>query len=131
PLDTSLLVVSALLPGVDFSDKPLTVREAPIKTLAIKNTNFDFRHIQPTGVLWRVVKDHASQEFICRLDSEHMFEALAERGVQIVKHEMNAIRLRVDLLQQVLDEGHEIRLGTMISNLHDPLPTLGLDCHKQ
>ena len=124
PLDTSPLVVSASLPRIDFFGEGVTVRQAPIETLAVKNANFDFRHVQPTGVLGSVVKDHSSQQFVRRPGSGHFLEALAEMGVEVVEHEMNATRRRVDLSEQVLDEGHEIRLGTMIGNLHGPPDTL-------
>ncbi len=131
PFDTSLLVVSAALPCIDLSDEGITVRETPVKALAVKHANLNFRHVQPTCVLWRVVKDHSSQEFIHCFDSEHLLEALAEMGIQIVEHEMNAPRRRVDLFQHLLDEGHEVRLGAMIGNLHGPLSALGLYCHEQ
>lgn len=131
PFDTSLLVVPASLPCIDFIDERVTVREATIKTLAVKNANLDFRHVQPTGVLWGVVKDYASQQFLRRPDAEHLLEALVEVGVQVVQHEMDTPRRWVNLFQQILDKSHEVRLGAMIGNLHCPSSSLGLDCNKQ
>lgn len=117
PLDTSLLVVSAPLPWVDFTGERVTVGQAPIQVLAVKDANFDFCHVQPTGVLRGVVKDDATQQLLRHLDAEHLLETLAEIRVEVVEHEMNATCLRIDLFEQVLDEGHEIRLGAMIGNL--------------
>ena len=131
PLDTSLLVVSAPLPGIDFTGEGVTVGQAPIQALAIKDANFDFRHVQPTGVLRGVVKDDATQQLVRHLDAEHVLETLAEMRVEVVQYQMNSTRRRVDLFEQVLDEGHEIRLGAMIGNLHGPSSAFGFDRHEQ
>ena len=84
PLDTSLRVVSASLPCIDFTGERVTVGQATFETLAVKNANFDFRHIQPTGMLRGVVKNNAAQQFVRHLDSEHLLEALAEMRVEVV-----------------------------------------------
>ena len=90
PLDTSLLVVSALLPCIDFTGECVTVGQAPIQALTVKNANFDFRHIQPTGVHRRVVKDDAPQERVGGLDTKHLLEAFAEMRVEFVEHQVDA-----------------------------------------
>lgn len=131
PFDTSTLVVSASLPCIDFAGERVTVGQASIQALAVKNANFDFRHVRPTGMLRGVVEGHTSKQFVRLLDSEYFLETLAEMGVEIVEHEMNATRRRIDLFEQVLDESHEISLGTMIGNLHGPSSALGFDRHEQ
>ena len=127
PLDTSLLGVSAPLPCIDFTGEGVTVGQAPIQALAIKDANFDFRHVQPTGVLRGVVKDDATQQLVRHLDAEHVLETLAEMCIEVVEHEMNAMCLRIDLFEQVLDEGDEVRLGAMIGDLHGPSSALGFE----
>jgi len=131
PSDASALIVSATLPRVDFIGERGAVRQSAIKALAVKDADFDFRHVQPTGVLWRVVKDDASQEFVGDADAEHLLEALAEMRVEVVEYQMDATCRRIDLFEQVLDKSDEVGLGTMIGNLHGPSSALGFDRHEQ
>ena len=131
PRDTVLLVISASLPCIDFAGKRVTVGEAPVQALTVKNADLDFRHVEPAGVLRRLVKDHTSQQCVRRPDSRHFLETLAEMRVEVVEHKMNATRRRVDLFEEVLDKCHEIRLGATIGNLHGASPALGFDRHEQ
>ena len=39
--------------------------------------------------------------------------------------------VRIDLFEQMLNKGHEIRLGAMIGNLHGPSSAFGFDRHEQ
>jgi hypothetical protein len=119
------------LPSIDFTDERVAIGQAPIHALAIKNANFDFRHVQPTGVLRGVVEYHTSQQFVRSLDSEHLLETFAEMRIEVVEYEMNPARPRIDLFEQMLNEGHEVRLGAMIGDLHDPSPAFGFDRHEQ
>ena len=57
PLDATLLCVPAQLPGVHFGDERGLIRQTPIKALAFKNADFDFSHVEPTGMFRRVVID--------------------------------------------------------------------------
>ncbi len=57
PLNATLLHVTAQLPSVHFGGERGTVWQASIKALAVKNSDFDFSHIEPTGMFRRVVKD--------------------------------------------------------------------------
>ena len=91
PRDTVLLVISASLPCIDFAGKRVTVGEAPVQALTVKNADLDFRHVEPAGVLRRLVKDHTSQQCVRRPDSRHFLETLAEMRVEVVEHKMNAV----------------------------------------
>ena len=51
--------------------------------------------------------------------------------VEIVEHQVNTARRGIDLFEQVLNKGNEVRLGTMLGNLHGPSSALGFDCHEQ
>jgi hypothetical protein len=62
PIDTSSLVVVLSLPSIDFMGKRGTVEQSPIKTLPIKDADFDFRNVQLTGMVWCVVKDDSQAD---------------------------------------------------------------------
>src|SRR3989338_6757185 len=131
PLDATLLRVPAQLPGIHFRDDRGLIRQAPIKALAIKNADFDFSHVEPTGMFRCVMENHTSQQRLCLLDTEHFLEALAKMGVEIVHHQMYTSRRGINLLKQVLYESHEVGLGTMIGDHDRPPSALGLDRHEQ
>ena len=59
PLDATLFRVTAQLPGIHLVDERGLVWQASVEALAIKNADFDFCHIEPTGVFRRVVEDDA------------------------------------------------------------------------
>lgn len=107
PLDATLFRVTAQLPSIHFGGNRSTIRQTPIKALSVKNTDFDFSHVEPTGMFGRVVEDDTSQQRLCLLDPEHFFEALAKVGIEIVHHQMDAFRPGINPLEQVLNECHE------------------------
>ena len=50
PRDTFLVGIAAQLPCIDLSDERVSIRQVPIQALAIQYADFDFGHIEPTGV---------------------------------------------------------------------------------
>ena len=38
-----------------LSDEDLLVRDAAVEHCDVKNGEFEFRHIEPTAVLWRII----------------------------------------------------------------------------
>src|SRR3989338_1463437 len=131
PRDAALFGIAALLPSVDLGDQRSAVWQTPVKTLAIKDTDFDFSHVEPAGVFWGVVKGNAPQQRFRLLDSKHVLEALAEVGIEVVHDQMDAARRAIDLFEQILDESHEVGLGAVVGD-HDSSPSaLGFDRHKQ
>jgi len=131
PLDASVLPIAAPLPSIDFCGECGAVRQTPIKALAIKDADFDFSHVEPTGVPGRVVEYDAAQKCLRLLDAENFLEALAEVGIEVVQNQMDAARGGIDLFEQMPDEDDEIDLGTMVGN-HDGSPSsLGFHCHEQ
>src|SRR3989338_4334664 len=131
PLDATLLHVPAQLPSIHFGDDRSTIRQTPIKALAVKNTDFDFSHVEPAGMFRCVVKDNSSQQRLCFLDAEHFLEAFAKVGVEIVHHQMDTSRRGINMLEQVLYESHEVGLGAMIGDHDRPPPSFGFDRHEQ
>src|ERR1700722_19232059 len=108
PGDLATFGVTALLPGGDFGDEQRALGQASVKALAIKDADLDFRHIQPAGVLWGVVEDDPAQELLSRPDTEHCFKADWKVRTEIVEHEVNAPGFRVDVFEQMFDEGNEV-----------------------
>ena len=60
PRDASVLGVAERLPSCDLGCDRGAILQTPIKTLAIKDTDFNFGHVEPTGVLRGVMEDNTS-----------------------------------------------------------------------
>ncbi len=82
-------------------------------------------------MFWRVMTDDVSQQRLCFLGAKNFLEALAMVGIEIVHHQMDALRRGINLLEQVLYESHEVSLGAMIGDHDRPPPSLGFNCHEQ
>src|SRR5882672_490049 len=131
PRDAAVFGVTALLPGHDLGCEQSAIGNTPIKALAIEDTNLHFRHVEPTAVLRRVVKDDAPQEGVGGVDAEHLLEADAKMGIEVVHDQMHAPCRGVDLVEQMLDEGHEVDLGTVIGHPRGTASALRLDGDEQ
>lgn len=125
-----LLHVAAQLPSIDFSNERGLIRQATIKALAVKNADFDFSHIEPTGMFRCVVEDNPSQQCFGFFDVEHFFEAFAKMSVEIVHHKMDASRRGINLLEQVLYESHEVGLSSMIGDHDCASSAFWFDCYE-
>ena len=49
-------MVSLRLPGVDLGDEPAAAFDAAIETLAFEHADLDLNHVEPAGVLGRIVE---------------------------------------------------------------------------
>src|SRR5271165_6643077 len=65
PVDSSAALVSLGLPDVDLGDEPVTAFDAAVETLAFEHADLDLNHVEPAGVLGRVVElnppEHAAR----------------------------------------------------------------------
>src|SRR3990172_7105408 len=131
PFDAPLLRIAALLPGVDLGIERGTIRQAPVKALTIKDADFDFGHVEPTGMLRGVVEYDAAQQCLRFLNAEHFLETLAEMGVEVIHDQMEAVCRDINLSEQMPDEGHEVGIGSWIGHHDGTPPALGLHRHEQ
>ena len=61
PMDFDLLFVAPFFPRADLAASPLGVIQATIEALTLQHADFDFRHVEPTGVLGGVMELQAVQ----------------------------------------------------------------------
>lgn len=67
PLDGAPLCVSIALPGSHFGLQALPGFHPAIQALATEDANFDLRHVQPAGVLGRVVELNRRSKMVALL----------------------------------------------------------------
>jgi hypothetical protein len=108
----------------------LSAGDASIQTLPTEDADFDFRHVQPTRVLGRVVKLHPAQELYRRALAQDV-DGLPEVGVQVIQHQVDATCLGIRIGQQATDEGNEVNLAPLRRDFDDSLTRLGFDRHEQ
>ena len=75
PLDGSLESVARVLPCIDLVAQELPAVDAPVQALSAEYADLDLRHVQPTGVLGRVVEFDAAQQLCGGALSKHVVEA--------------------------------------------------------
>ena len=56
PVDAGAASVALGLPSIDFADETLAGFDALVEALALENADLDFDHVEPAGVLWRVME---------------------------------------------------------------------------
>jgi len=74
--------------AVTPEDKSTSVAKTLSRTLPIHNPDFNLRHIQPTGMLRRIVQFHASQQSGGRRHSQDFLETGSEMGVEVINNQM-------------------------------------------
>src|SRR5665647_78958 len=101
PLDGPLQGVSSLLPGIDLVAQELSAVDAPVQASATEDADLDLRHVQPAGMLGRVVELDAAQELCGCARAQHIVETFPEVDVQVVQHEVHTTRLGVCVGEQL------------------------------
>ena len=61
PIDAASFGIALALPAIDFAPRGHPVHQSSPKALTVQDIDFNLRHVQPTRMLGRVVKLHASQ----------------------------------------------------------------------
>ena len=87
-MDGSVLGVAPSLPGSHFLCEKFLIADSTIQALPSERGDLDFRHVQPTGVLGRVVKDDAAQQLARHPRTEDLDEACSKVRVEIVEDQM-------------------------------------------
>ena len=74
PFDTSAPCIETALPSIDLGGECGTIWQTPAEALAIKDADFDFGQVKPTGMLRGVVEYGAAQQRLRFLDAEHFLK---------------------------------------------------------
>src|SRR3972149_9832219 len=130
PLDATSFGVAFALPSIDLAPGSRFVRQSSPETLAIQDTDLDFRHVQPACVLGGVVEHDSAQKRSGSHWAELLFEALAEMRVEVVENQVNLSGGGVGALKQSLYEADEIRFGSAVGTFPSPPPASGFHRHE-
>src|SRR5258708_1785632 len=87
PLDAAASLIALLSPWKRLGGQRHSVKDAARWPWGLKDENLDLRNVQPTGVLWGIVKFQARQKNRRRLHPHDGFEGAAKMGVQVVQYQ--------------------------------------------
>src|ERR1700676_4976100 len=118
PFDGTSGGIAAFLPGAHLATDRSQVRHASIQALSREDADLDLGHVQPAGVLGRVVKLDTAQQSLGSLDTEHFLVTTAKVGVEVIYHQRYPASGTVDMFEQMAGKVHEVRLGASLGHEH-------------
>src|SRR6202165_2817098 len=127
PIDAASFGVALALPRVDLASRGSSVHQPPSEALTLQDADLDLRHVQPAGMLGRVMKLHASQQRSGGRATQHLLEARTKVGVEVVQDQMDPPGRAIGTLKQLAHEADELGRGSALGDLEHPTPALGLD----
>ena len=114
-------MVSLRLPRVDLGDEPIIAFDAAIEALAFEHADLDLDHVEPTGVLGRVM-ELKPPEHAARLGwREGGVESGRGMGGEVVKNDADALGFWEIDLDELAHAKGEVVSAAMIRDL-DPAP---------
>ena len=131
PFDPGAGDIARFLQLLDFTLERLFISETPVQALTTQDTQLDFRHVQPTAVLRRVVKLQFAQDASGFFWREPLIERRRLVRVQVVHHDPHPLGFREAFIHQPLHLLREILHRPLPSHLNVPPSTFRLTEHKQ
>lgn len=115
PRDRGAVAIAFLFPRSKLTCQGLLIPDASIQALFAQGSEFNFRHIEPTGFLWRVVKSEFVHEVMSLFWCKSLREGSGAVRVQIVLDldQTNALGMRIAFLSQLLHEASIFFFGAM------------------
>jgi hypothetical protein len=114
-------VVALLFPGGDFGDEAIFFVNASVEALAAQDVDFDFDHVQPTGVLGREVEFQAAQDAVGFRRRKGFVKCAGGMGREIVENDPDDVGLGVMEIDEIAHACGKILGGAPFSDL-DPAP---------
>lgn len=130
PLDFGTSCIAFFFQLLHLTFQRLFISYAPIKALTTKNTQLDLCYIQPTSVLWCVVKLQLPQYSPSLLRCERFIQRCRLVRVQIIKYYPHSFRIWVCFVYKPLHLSGEILHCPLLGHFYVPPSSLWLTHHK-
>src|SRR3972149_3078498 len=131
PSDRRLGRIAFSLQSGDFLHQRGFISDPARQALALKYTELQFGHVQPTAMLGRVMKLQAFENASRLFGREGLIQRGWPMGVEITQHHPDQLGLRVNLITQPLHLSGEILHGATVGHRHMPPTASGFKLHKQ
>jgi hypothetical protein len=83
------------LPGVDLTFKQVPILNPTVQALAAENADFDLDHVEPAGMLGRVMEHRSAKQFRDRAFAQDVLESFPKVGVQVAQHQTDTTLVSV------------------------------------
>lgn len=131
PPDLLSAGIASALPDGDFRFQFRPLGNPPIQALSAHDADLDFHHVEPTGVLWNVVKLNLAQNPPRLLRSKTVVERGGRVSGEIIEHHPDFLCTGVMSIHQIAHALGKVLPGATISNLDMPLGPMNIDHDKQ
>src|SRR2546421_1205227 len=88
------------------------------QTATGKNTDLDLGHVQPTAMFGSVMELHPLQNAAGLSRFKGFIQGSSRMRIQVILHNANVFRLRIDRIHQPADAVGIVDLGAMLGHLH-------------
>ena len=120
PLDGLPLGVATSLPSGHLTSEELLVAYATVQALTPERGDLYLGHVQPACMFGRVVEHHPAKKLGRGPHAKGLHKAGTEMSTQVVEDQMDACGRTVHPVNQMLHEGDEVHLATMLGYLRHP-----------
>ncbi len=129
PVDLGLAVVAVLFPSGDLTAHCLQILNASVEALTTQGAQLDFRNVEPTAVLGRVVDLQAFRQVAGFLRGEGLVQRLDSMRVEVVHHQRDPLSLRIARAQHALDPARPVPACATLASFE--MPPTGQGLHLQ
>src|ERR1700678_1561568 len=121
PLNTRAGSVAVSFPSCDFGDEADLCGDTPVEALAAQDADFDLHHVEPAGVLGRVLELQPAQHAARFGGRKGLVQRAGRVCRQIVQDDGDAFRFREVAITELAHAGGEVHGGAAVGDF-DPAP---------
>ena len=123
--------VGSIFPSDKFQIECPFVRNTAFETLFGQNTQLDFGHVEPRPMGWGEVKTKPDSDAIRLGFAKRFDQGVIRMGVEIIQHNINALSVRVQNIDQITHDTGEIPFGALTGNEGMALTGFRFSQHEQ
>ena len=130
PLYLFVVLVSSLLPGVDFVVESLEIGYSCVSALTAHDAYFYFGDVEPAGVFGCVVELDFFQKSLGFIFIECLVKTFFVVGVEVVEYHADDFGVGESFVDEVFHEAGEVLSGALSCDLSDAPVAFEVDGHE-
>ena len=131
PFDFGLRRIARFFQLLDFTLERFFIANPSVQTLTTENAQFNLRDIQPTAMLWRIVKLQLPEYAPRLFRRECLIQRRRAMRVQVIQHHSYPLRRREGFVSQPFHLSGEVLHRSLLGHRDVPPATLRFAHHKQ
>src|SRR5258708_11877092 len=130
PLDLDARCIGRAGPRVALGGEGSEIGDAPVETLVDEYADLYLDHVEPAGVLGRVVEFQAAQDPSCLFGWKRFVDSPCAVRRKVVEDDLDAIAARVGGVNELAHALGEVYVGAPLGNLGVAPRCMGVDEHE-